>query len=43
MPWDKVNIQVVGVEIAHAGEVFDGSKEEISSLLEENGYSYKVL
>ena len=42
MPWEKVNIRVVGVEIIHAGEVFDGSREEIANLLQENGYIYKV-
>ena len=42
IPWEKVNIRVVGVEIIHAGEVFDGSREEIANLLQENGYIYKV-
>ena len=42
MPWDMVNIRVLGVEIVHAGQVFDGSEEEIMKLLDNNGYIYKV-
>ena len=38
-----VNIRVLGVEIVHAGQVFDGSEDEIMKLLDNNGYIYKVL
>ena len=42
VPWNNVDIQLLGVEVAHAGEVFDGSKEEILNHLERNGFVYKV-
>ena len=43
IPWEQVNIRILGVEIVHAGQVFDGSEEEITKLLEANKYIYKVL
>ena len=43
MPWDKVDIRVLGVEIAHTGAVFDGTTEDIVKLLEDQNYVYKVL
>ena len=43
MPWDKVDIRVLGVEIAHTGAVFDGTTEDIVKLLEDQNYIYKVL
>ena len=43
VPWNNVDIQLLGVEVAHAGEVFDGSKEEILNHLERNGFVYKVF
>ena len=35
-------MRVVGVETVHAGQVFDGSEDEITKLMEENGYKYQV-
>ena len=43
VPWNEVNIQLLGIEMAHAGEVFDGSKEEITRFLHKNRYIYKVI
>ena len=43
MPWNKVDIRVLGVEIAHTGAVFDGTTEDIVKLLEDQNYVYKVL
>ena len=43
MPWDKVDIRVLGVEIAHTGAVFDGTTEDIVNLLEDQNYVYKVV
>jgi len=38
IPWGMVNMKVVGAETAHAGEVFDGSREEIDDLMIHHGY-----
>ena len=38
LPWDKVDIEVMTVETAHAGEVFPGSTDEFRQFLEEKGY-----
>lgn len=38
VPWDKVDIRVLDIEMAHAGEIFDGSQAEIRQLLADNGY-----
>ena len=43
MPWDIVNIRVLGLEMVYAGLVFDGSEEEIMKFLDDNGYIYKVF
>ena len=43
VPWDKVDIRVLGVEIAHTGAVFDGTTEDIVKLLEDQNYVYKVV
>ena len=42
VPWNNVDINLLGVEVAHAGEVFDGSTEEIRNFLEGHGFIYKV-
>ena len=38
IPLDKVDIEVITVEVNHAGEVFPGTKEEIRSYMAEQGY-----
>ncbi len=34
----QVRIGSIGVEMDHVGEIFDGSQDEVRSLLRENGY-----
>ena len=38
LPWDKLDIEVLTVETAHAGEVFPGTTEDIRQLLRDRGY-----
>jgi hypothetical protein len=35
-----VDIKVVGVEINHLGEIFDGNITELDNLMFSNGYKY---
>ena len=39
IPWNLVNIKVLGVETQHAGEEFDGSEEEIKQYMKVSGYN----
>ena len=38
IPWDKVNIRVLIIEVNHAGEIFEGNRFQIRKLLKDNGY-----
>merc|ERR1719445_229258 len=38
LPWDMLDIEVMTVETAHAGELFPGSTEDIRQFLEDKGY-----
>ena len=40
IPWSEVDIEVVTVEVNHAGEVAAGSEEEIRGYLAARGYVY---
>ena len=40
LPWSQVNIRLLGIEVLHAGQVFDGDEDDISKLLDANGYKY---
>jgi len=34
----QVNFEVIGIETVHVGDVFDGSREDLIKLLENNSY-----
>ena len=38
LPWHKVDIEVLTVETAHAGEVFPGTREDIRQFMQGWGY-----
>ena len=40
IPWEKVDIEVLTVEVTHAGEIAEGSEKDIRDYLEEQGYIY---
>ena len=37
IPFDKVDIKMMGIEFVHMGKVFDGSPEEVADFLQEKG------
>ena len=41
IPWNDVNIKVLGIETEHAGLVYEGSEEDIISYLRSVGYQTK--
>jgi len=44
VPWDKVNIQVLIIEVNHIGEIFKGSAKELNKHLKMNNFQfYKSL
>jgi hypothetical protein len=38
IPWDKVNIRVLIIEVRNAGKIFDGNRFQIRKLMKDNGY-----
>ena len=40
LPWDKVDIEVLGIELVHAGLVFPGTRDEVHGFVDERGYDY---
>ena len=40
VPWDKVDIEVLLIELIHAGSLFKGSREEIHQFLLSKNYVY---
>lgn len=39
-PWDKVRVEVMLVELEHAGKVFPGTRREVHQFLISKGYDY---
>ena len=40
LPWDKVDIEVLLIELIHAGTHFKGSRDETHQFLSSNNYVY---
>ena len=38
LDWDKIDISIISVEMNHAGEIFDGTIQDIRDFLESKGY-----
>ena len=38
LPWDRVDIKLLGVEWPHLGSVFDGDESELIKLAQDAGY-----
>jgi len=44
IPWQKVNIRVLLVEVVNIGKIFGGSLAELNNFLEDKGYKlYKSV
>ena len=41
LPWDKVDIEVLGVELVYAGVVFPGTRQQVHQFIKEKGYEYE--
>ena len=39
IPWNLVDIRVLGIETEHAGKVFEGTEKDISNYLQSNGFN----
>ena len=39
LDWDKVKINVLSVEVNHAGEIFEGTRNDIKNFLASKGYA----
>ena len=40
VPWDNVDIEVLLIELIHAGSQFEGSREEVHTYLYNQNYVY---
>ena len=40
VPFQNVDIKMFGVELEHAGKIFEGTENDIINLLRSNGYQY---
>jgi hypothetical protein len=40
VPWDKVNVRVLLVEVNHIGQIFPGSQKKLSNFLKKSGYKF---
>ena len=38
IPWNLVDIKVLGIETEHAGKVFEGTEKDISNYLQSMGF-----
>ena len=40
IPFDKVDISVIMIEMSHLGEIFDGDNDTLRRFLNDNGYIF---
>ena len=40
IPFQELNIKLFGIEVVHAGKIFNGTQGDISNLLVKNGYHF---
>ena len=40
IPFQDINIKLFGIEVEHAGKIFNGTEKDIRSLLFVNGFQY---
>ena len=40
IPWDKVNIRALMIEVNHMGKVFEGSLKDLEQFLDESGFKF---
>ena len=40
LPWDKINMTLIDVEVNHAGVIFPGTREDIQTFISSHNYPY---
>lgn len=40
VPWDKVDIKVIIIEVNHIGEIFKGSAKQLNQFLKKSGFQF---
>ena len=40
LPWNKINLSLLSVEVNHAGDIFPGNRTEIINLLKDQGFEH---
>ena len=40
LPWNKINMTLIDVEVNHAGVIFPGTREDIQNFLTSQNYPY---
>jgi hypothetical protein len=40
IPWDKVDISVLLIEVKHFGAIFEGQLSDVETFLDEKGYKF---
>lgn len=40
IPFDKVDIKILDIEMNHVGEIFEGTPRKVKKLLKKAGYEY---
>ena len=40
LPWDKINMTLLDVEVNHAGVIFPGTRNDIRNFLSSQNYPY---
>jgi hypothetical protein len=38
----QVSFELIGIEMVHVGEVFDGSRDDLVTFMEQNGYKFQA-
>ena len=41
LDWHELDILSMSVEVEHAGEIFEGTREDIKNLIETNGFQFE--
>jgi hypothetical protein len=38
----QVSFELIGIEMVHMGQVFDGSRDDLITFMEQNGYKFQA-
>ena len=40
IPWNKIDIKVVIIEVNHLGKIFEDTNDDLDQLMRDNGYKF---